>query len=91
VLQPDKTYHLSEIIYTFQKMGFSVIPPVIKGIDDYRSAEIDHAVVIITNSTLQSFSVYFNMPDYSSLPGLFHRKVTGIMNFLLENQSAARG
>lgn len=37
-MMPDKTYHLSEFIYTFQKMGVSVVPPVIKGIDDYKGA-----------------------------------------------------
>ena len=44
----EKDYTLSEFVYTFQKMGVSMKLPVIKGIEDYKGAVVDHAMTTIS-------------------------------------------
>jgi hypothetical protein len=67
-------------------MGVSVVPPVIKGIDDYKGTQIDHAFVQISAAThqIETFTVHFELPDFSSLPSIFNRKVTANLQFIFD-------
>ncbi|CDW74137.1 UNKNOWN [Stylonychia lemnae] len=84
ILGMDKNHTLNEFIYTMQKMGVSITKPVIKGIDDYISTQVNHIMIQVQNATnkIQLLTINFDMPNFANMPEIYLRKVTGNMQIV---------
>ena len=81
----DKNYTLNEFAYNFQKMGVSIVFPDINGIVDYHYANIDHGFMQIDNyNTIKMFSIYFQLPNFATLPEIYLRRTTANLDIIFK-------